>query len=290
MNQQHVPFMSRLYNNPWVVGSAVALFVFAALLVRGCSGDGTPIVKQQKIPTRGEHVVSRGEFLNYIADNYRVHRATMLLANEEYLKAEYDRICGDKPSAYRNNPRRRGLFCNDQYRRPYGNTLVPGMRLLIPIASAPLQIQEVVAKSTGQEVALVIDETGSMGNDIATVSNFYSAALYDQEKELIGIWLYSDGQIRKVDPAGFVEDYNPGGQRENTYGALKAAADVNPDTIVLVTDEPGDDWPWLWRWGRPLFLPKVVATCLPDQGSFLCEDSLKRLAAKTGGEYVAYRP
>ncbi len=266
---------------------SLVVLLFLAAPLAGCRKTQASGSTAANIPTQGTYKVKRGDILNFVADSHKVHRATMLLANEAYLATEYESICSGLSAKKRDNPRRQGLFCNDRYRKPYGNTLVPGMVLRIPLVQAPAQITDVVKKSTGQKVALVIDESGSMGNDIGTVTSFYSAALYDQKKELIGIWLYSDGRVRKIDPQGFVNEYRPGGTVENTHQALKSAAADKPDTIILVTDEPGDDWNWP-GWFGGMGLPPVVATCLPDRGGYACRDNLSKLASKTGGEYVAY--
>ncbi len=270
------------------VGGVAFVLVLLVLLFNWLKAPSPSVGSGEKrLAIQGTHEVRRGEYLNLIADRYTVQRATMLYVNESYLQTQYDRICGDLSRKYRDNPRRSGTFCNDRFRKPYGNTLVPGMFLNIPMAEAPPQINAVVTKVVGKRVALVIDESGSMDNDRATVASFYSAALQDQGKELIGIWLYADGEVRKIDPEGFV-NISPHGAVENTFEALKKADEDDPDSIILITDEPGDDWPMGWSWGRPMFLPPVVATCLPDGGRYACEDNLQRLAGKTSGQYVPY--
>lgn len=235
---------------------------------------------------KGEHVVKRGQYLQWIASRYDVGWEAMLLANEDFLRERYGEVCNRLSQKFRNRQRDRGTrkgglyYCNDQFNRPYGNTLRPGWRLAVPAATAPAQIDDVVADMKGNRIALVIDDTGSMSDDLEKVGEFYLAALRKYKKQLVGVWLYADGQVRKYEAGGvrfFAE-----GQLENTFGALSEAAREKPDIIVLVTDEQGDDW----RWPLVGRLPPVVAHCLRDRQENLCQDNLQRLAKQTQGRYV----
>lgn len=274
--------------------SAGVVFIATNPEIVGCSENGklnrqrgvypTPssdaaVGKSCSVPEK-THIVQEGEFLISIAEKYSVNWEAMLYANETFLQKMYEEICVRYSEKYRNNPGRRGLFCNDRFRRPYGNTLLPGWKLTVPAQSAPQNIEQVVSKIEGDRVALVIDDTGSMTNDRQRVSQFYMAALRQYNKQLAGVWLFTDGHVRRYQHGEVI--FLTSGQFENTYHALTEAAKIQPDAIVLVTDEPGDDWDWL----KVPNLPPVVAHCLKDEGYYPCETNLKRLAQATKGQYV----
>jgi hypothetical protein len=278
-----------------------ALFVFGVgiLAGRGCGGApdagqvaSTVVTEQQIRPTVTQvttHSVRRGEFLKSIALQHGVWWEEILLANERFLRAKYDEVCADFKR--RNVPGRKGLFCNDRYNRPYGNTLLPGWTINVPLMDAPEPINAAVVR-TGERVAIVIDDTGSMQEDRSIVAQLYLAALRQHGRTLVGVWMYADGEVREYD-AGSVrtwtreqlqQELQTAGNVENTYGALRMAKRANPDSIILITDEPGDDWPSTIQFDVP-----VVATCLPDRGNYTCEGTLQDLARNSGGQYVAYR-
>jgi len=227
----------------------------------------------------GSYQIRRGDNLMDLAKGMSIDWEQILLSNEEMLKAKYEIIChGAKPAP------QRGMYCNDGYNRPYSNTLQVGWRIKIPSQDVPNQIKTAVQNMRGNSIALVIDDTGSMGNDRREVGAFYTAAISQYGKKLAGIWLFSNGEVRKY-AAGGVQFFNHG-RYENTYGALKEASLTRPDAIVLVTDEHGDDWP---AGGvQKGELPKVIAHCLPERGMFKCEPSLHALATVTGGTYVRH--
>ncbi len=257
----------------------------ALLTLTACSGteDTEPVVE---VPApQAVHIVQSGDFLQKIAKDYGYEYVSwedILLTNEAYLQGQYQATCGRKADSYRNDPARSGTYCNDLYNRPYGNTLQSGWTLTIPAATAPAEVREAITAiaAPGDKVALVIDDTGSMDDDTKTVARFYSAALQEHGNDIVGVWLYADGNVRRY-RAGSVE-YRRTGDLENTYGALLEAADESPDVIVLVTDEPGDDW----NWSEADDLPKVIAHCIEDVGRSLCGPNLRRLATLTGGQYV----
>lgn len=228
------------------------------------------------------HRVRRGEVLTTIATHYKIDIASMMLANETYLRDKYTDVCGELSKSFRTRKRDRGtrggglFYCNDRLRRPYGNTLQPGWMLVVPADTAPTSVKDAIAKITGNRIAIVIDDTGSMNDDREKVSQFYLAALRQYGKRLTHVWLYSDGRVRRYE-GGNVSFLTSGG-RENTYGALRAAAAEKPDAIVLVTDEQGDDWDW----AGVKSLPPVIAHCL----SWECEVNLQRLKQETRGQYL----
>jgi hypothetical protein len=243
--------------------------------------DAVEITVSELETVKVDHVVRKGDCLRLIADKHGVSWEQVLLANEAFLRRKYDETCASLPSKYRNSRKRKGLFCNDRYRKPYANTLLPGWTLSIPKGKAPAAINEAVLKA-GDRIALVIDDTGSMRDDTQRVSQLYLAAMRDNRKKIAGVFLYADGAVRRY-KAGSVQ-FLKSGDRENTYGALCEAAKLSPDAIVLVTDEPGDDWQWPAKG-----LPPVIAHCIPDRNAAGCESNLQRLARDTGGSYVDLR-
>ncbi len=232
------------------------------------------------------HRVRRGENLTEIADRYKIGVESMMLANERYLQGRYKTACDDLSRNFRNRRRDRGtsggglFYCNDRFRRPYGNTLQSGWRLAVPSGISSQSVSEAVSRIRGNRIALVIDDSGSMTNDRERVAQFYLAALRQYGKRLTHVWLYADGKVRRYE-GGNVE-FLTSGTYENTYGALTAAAQEHPDAIVLVTDEPGDDWNWQGATG----LPPVVGHCLADQGRTECAGTLRQLARVTQGQYL----
>jgi hypothetical protein len=267
------------FNSSWML--VLVLTLFTAV---GCGDDERQPINIGERSIQATHVVQRGDFLKNIAPRYQnVGWESILVANEGFLKAMYDQTCSRVPESRRNLPGRSGLFCNDRYNRPYGNTLMPGWKLAIPTADAPQEIVAVVQRTQGQKVALVIDDTGSMANDNRTVALYYDVALRDHGRDIVAVCLYADDEVRCVDEGNV--GFRTVGEVENTWGALQAAADYNPDVIFLITDEEGDDWPRTWLFKS---LPPVVATCLSD-GGFQCEAALQELVAEFGGEYVSAR-
>ncbi len=295
---------------------AVVLIAAVIMLVGPCTSKKTvptpaPVAQQEQpvvapipAPLR-HHTVAKGEFLMEIAPKYGVGWEEILLANEEFLKNSYEAACkghkekeeqklekankksakgrGGLPGKGKKGKRvaaKKSYFCNEKYNRPYGNTLLPGWVITVPAKSAPPMISAIVANIVGKRVALVVDDTGSMNNDIAEVGQFYMAAVREAGKELVGVWLFADGVVRKYDAGGV--RFLTQGNFENTYGALSAAAKESPDVIILVTDEPGDDW----NWKETKKLPPVVGHCLPEDGRYLCERNLTLVAQDTGGRYV----
>jgi hypothetical protein len=245
------------------------------------SAPGTPGTSGNA-PAKGYTVV-RGDYINKIAERNSVNPEAVLLLNESYLKERYAEACAKVPESKRNDRSRKGLFCNETYNRPWGNTLMAGWTIQIPLNTAPKEIQDAVGNISGKNIAIVIDDTGSMSEDRQMAGQLYSAAVRTAGKNLTGIWLYADGKVRKYND-GQVE-YLTTGSLENTFSALKEAANDGPDAIVLITDEPGDDW----KWDEVKDLPPVIGHCIRDGGTYQCEQNLKKLAAETKGEYHAHR-
>ena len=242
-----------------------------------------PITREEsKLACIFRHNIVRGDWINTIAPKYGVSAELVVLANRDFLTVKYDETCASVPAGKRNRPGRKGLFCNDRYRRPYANTLRPSWTLCIPSQNVPMVVEQVVASMPGHKVALVIDDTGSMSDDRKAVATFYAQALERYGRNIVGIFLYADGHVNRVTAVGEAQVQ---GDFENAFEALRTAVEeVGPDLIYLVTDEPGDDWPARLD---NLGFPTIVATCLPNaDGHFECEQPLKRLASATGGKYV----
>lgn len=232
------------------------------------------------------YIVKRGDNLTAIARGLNTSVRDMLVANGPYLLGKYEKTCAKKSTSYRRSPTRRGYFCNDAKvsREPvHANTLMAGWKLHVPVAAASSEITSIVQTSKGRRVALVVDATGSMGGNVQRVADEYRAALVSFGRDIIGVWLFSDGRVWQV-KAEQLAALPTNGEVENTYTALLEAQRSHPDLIVLVTDEPGDDWPS----GAITVTAPVIAHCLPEggDGDYTCEPTLKRLVAVTGGTYV----
>ena len=241
----------------------------------------TTVTAEEALICQTEHVVKPGEFLRYIAAKHNVDAELVILANRAELVKRYDETCGELPEQYRTSTERRGTFCNDNYRRAYANTLRAGWKLCIPASDVPKSIEQVVAGTPGQEAVLVIDDTGSMGDDRTTVAALYHQALTKHGRDVVGIFMYADRKVSRVTNIG---DAQVSGDFENTFEAIQTAVrEAGPDIVYLITDEPGDDWP---EQLENLGFPTVVATCLQDDGVYACEEPLKRLAVATNGIYV----
>ncbi len=240
-----------------------------------------------------EYRVRRGDNLIAIAKAHQVDWQSMLYANEDYLKQKYEEVCGLLSERFRQrtgNPgRAKGgqMYCNDRYNRPYGNTLRPGWRLAIPTSTAPAAVEQIVSNIKGERIALVIDDTGSMGDKRQETALFYLAALRKFDKKIAGLYLFAGHEVRKYEAGGvktltdIQKMMETRGSRENTHQALREAATERPDTIILVSDEPGDDW----SWDEVSKLPPVIAHCLPSLAGD-CRPNLQRLARVTRGQYV----
>ncbi len=289
-------FVSRFTNHP--VGALLTLmliFVAIALGARrfGCAPQSEPFTELTPAqPTSDErvHVVKRGEYIVAIAKQYGppVGYEEMIARNEAWLRARYEHVYVKYSQRYRKGAGRRGHFCNDRLNRPYANTLLPGDELVIPSPTAPHAIDNIVAQEVGASAVLVIDDTGSMNNDRSIVAAWYATAMHSQGKAVKAVVLYSDGDVRTYSADQALESRRTSGQYENTRAALETAAKLKPETIVLVTDEPGDDWNEL----PELTSPKVVAHCLPDEvdGRYYCEETLQRLARSTNGLRGQHQP
>lgn len=235
-----------------------------------------------------EYVVQHGDSLWTIGLDQRVDYLQIAMTNRAYLVAKYEERCTQLLARYRDR-HKRGWYCNDRRADTWANSLKPGDILQIPEAlpaEAPPEIKEMIeiVQNAPEPIALVIDDTGSMSDDRQIVMAWYLAIAHDKGKEVVGVWLYADGKVEYVNPRGTVTLSTTGGV-ENTHGALREAAisRPRPASILLVTDEQGDDWDWT----RVNALPPVFGHCLPvNAWDYQCEQNLQGLARKTGGGYI----
>ncbi|HJN84953.1 MAG TPA: LysM domain-containing protein [Patescibacteria group bacterium] len=242
-------------------------------------GDTAIVVIEEAISQTKTHVVEYGDSLWSIAQDYDdVSFLDLEFQNETQLKALYESRCTQLKDRYRvrSNGKR---YCNDRYKDAWANSLKPGDRIVVPMPSAPEVIHQII-KDAKPPIAFVIDDTGSMSNDRQVVTQWYLSASTQEDKEVVGVFLYADNGVRRYTPEG--TEFLTVGVLENTFGALSEAGKTSAETIVLVTDEPGNDW----NWSSVVDLPEVVAHCLPDYGRYTCEDNLERLVDITGGQYV----
>lgn len=235
-----------------------------------------------------EHTVQAGEYIISIATQYGVPWESVVLANENKLLANTQTYCASKSDSYTHNRGRRGHFCNflafDKNGKPlvHANTLMPGDVLKIPSNTAPEQIQETVNAISGERVVVVIDETGSMAgddgvDDRSRVSAWYLQAIKNADKKIVKVIMFAEGSLRELDASAM--EFHARGGYENTRHALEHATNkYKPDAIVLVTDEPGDDWA---NW-QSLHLPPVIAHSL----SRVSDQMMRELASFTHGQFL----
>lgn len=240
-------------------------------------------------------VIQQGDYLAKIARQPGLNMPLddLVEINEDVLApvATYEGKCGELSVSYRKNPRRNGHFCNDGLESPWANTLVAGEVVYVPAgfgsagssAISPDIAREVnrsVSQIQGEKIVLVVDDTGSTEDDRVAISNLYQQLL--GSGRVIRVVTYADGDVRDFRP-GNVQYQHTGGT-ENTRAALLHAKTFGADHIVLISDEPGDDWG-----GRitAMGLPPVTAHCLRSDYGHECEVTLNDLAKATGGEYIA---
>lgn len=270
--------------------AAVAAFALFASCGSNEIADDDDVATIETAPEpapSSEYVVQHGDSLWTIGLRESVDYLQIAATNRAYLIAKYDERCAQLLARYRGR-HKRGWYCNDRRADTWANSLKPGDVLQIPEpmpAEAPPEIKEMIeiVQNAREPIALVIDDTGSMSNDRQIVMDWYLAIALDKGKEVTGVWLYSNGNVEYVNPRGTVTLSTTGGI-ENTYGALREAAGSRPRpaSILLVTDEQGDDWDW----SRVNALPPVFGHCLPDGGYTGCEENLRRVARETGGGYI----
>jgi len=284
----------------FIIWAVIVVIAVTMMQIWGCGDDqsqgansSTPAFKV----TGTKYVVQRGDYIDKIAAKLNVSPSEMVLVNRAMLQQKFDETCGKFSVSYTNNSRRDGLFCNERFKDPFKNTLRAGWALDIPEsqpqAPASAQVQTAVETHTkrGDKVSIVIDATGSMSEDREIAAQLYMAALRKHGRNIQSVYLYRDGKVWSLsspDATTIREEVGNTGGEENTYEALLKATKDGSDAIILITDEPGDDWPWD-RNQRLAHVQPVIATCLSDYGQYGCETNLRRIATETGGQYVAYK-
>lgn len=278
-----------------VIGALYVMILAILSMNAGCgndtAGDGVSDTTAQAgagttVPSH-EYTVVRGDSLWLIGPREGVDYLQLAVFNRESLVEKYEERCTQLLDRYRNR-HKRGWYCNDRRRDAWANSLKPGDILRIPEPPPALVTKEVaqiaeVVREAPEPIAIVVDDTGSMSEDRQTTMDWYLAIANAEGKKVEGVYLYADNSVERVTPDGRVE-LRTTGSYENTYGALRQANETHPRSILLITDEEGDDWDWA-RVGE---LPPVYGHCLKDayDNRYLCEDTLERLAKATGGRHI----
>ncbi len=145
-----------------------------------------------------------------------------------------------------------------------------------PVAQVPAAPVQVADPLVG-EVVIVVDDTSSMDDTRPRLYAWYLAEIKEREGKVLDVVLYGGAGIRHFTPESV--EFLGVGDLENTRAALESAAMGNTDvkSIVLISDEPGDDW-GDWK----LNLPPVVAHSLDPSA----DKALEYLAKITGGRFV----
>ncbi len=246
------------------------------------TGDNDIIVDSADTVTEEiVHTVVQGDsIIGTIAPAYGVQWQAIALVNEQQLANVNAERCGKLSKRYTQNARRRGHYCKslmvDGRQMMDLNSLQPGDTLRIPLTTHPV-VDEVIASIPGSSIAIVIDDTGSMMNDRAQVSAWYMRSAQELGKSLTTVILYADGHVREFSNTGGVT-FTTTGNMENTRHALEVAASSNPSAIVLVSDEPGDDWNEF----EGLNLPPVYAHSLDG----ISHENLRHVAELSGGAFM----
>lgn len=261
-------------------------------IVAGLFGGMMLLRKQAVVPAAteapsAEYKVKKGEFLIKIAKRAGVPWQAVMLINEQDLLARADERCSKLSEKYvegktRRGKTRRGYYCNEalKYRGKqiaFANSLKPGDTLRLPSAPTPTTISDAVQHIAGKNVVIVIDDSGSMGDTREQVGAWYAKEIEDAGKDITKVVLYADGQVRTYESGGGIE-FLTTGNFENTRNALTVAKGLNPDAIVLISDEPGDDW---GNWDLTGF-PPIVAHSLDAAA----DENLRRAANLTRGQFL----
>ncbi|MFA4845868.1 MAG: LysM peptidoglycan-binding domain-containing protein [Patescibacteria group bacterium] len=278
------------WNNMSNRGRIVA-FAVLTLLLALCilpflgSGEGDNDIVVDGKDTKNQQVTytvqSGDSIIGKIAPKFQVPWEAIAVVNEAHLAQVNDVRCNELSDRYTQSWRRQGHYCNERVvvgGKPMVNlnSLQPGDELVIPLTSHPV-VDQVVTNIPGRSIAIVIDDTGSMGNDLIQVSAWYMRASGQFGKKITAVVLYADGHVRQFTNTGEVT-FTTSGVLENTRNALETAAQSNPDAIVLVSDEPGDDW----KDFHGLTLPPVYAHSLDG----ISHENLRRVATMTGGRFM----
>lgn len=229
-----------------------------------------------------EYEVQPGDsIISTIAPKHNVPWEAIAVVNESELARVNAERCAQLSKGYTNSRSRKGHYCNQTVvvsGKPMVdlNSLQPGDKLRIPLTRHPV-VDQVIAAIPGRSIAIVIDDTGSMSNDRAQVSAWYMRASHEIGKDILTVVLFADGNVRQFKSTGEVT-FAVTGNFENTRNGLEIAAAAKPDAIVLVSDEPGDDWNGF----KDLTFPPVYAHSLDGSS----HENLRRVASATGGQFM----
>lgn len=253
------------------------------------------------------HTVVRGDTLIGLGEQYGIPWEYIFTLNETLLAEKYPVTC----KGFKKPGDKKYYFCNDSLIKQPAHTLKPGWVLelpqkvvtptpppapelqvasLIAVSSTPSEttIQEVVEQVKTKKVAIVIDDTGSIENNRELIGRFYVQEIEKYQKgNVLGVYLYADEGVRKCSPNDNIR-FETNGMYENTYDALLTASQEKPDAIILITDEPGDDW----NWNAVKQLPPIYAHCITDEEDYnSCEKNLRLLSNTVpGSQYIPINP
>tara|TARA_Y100000310_G_scaffold342466_1_gene445874 strand:+ start:3066 stop:3977 length:912 start_codon:yes stop_codon:yes gene_type:complete len=298
MNFENFRRNVRQNSGRWMMGVTFLLAIVLTLLLY--SDDLSELSEIPTFTKAGvefeDYVVRRGDFLWKIADAHDVPRLTLLTINEGHLRNLYEDRCTLLRERYRKR-RTGGHYCNEKYSEyVHANSLKPGDVVRIPHFAPSTEIAQAIIDVPGQKLSVVIDATGSMNNDIdrKEVAIAYQQAIENAGREVISVWFYAFDDMENrpiiwtIKPDGSTDLFagvRSQGSFEAVYRALRKAYERdNPDAIVLIGDEAGDDL--AGHWGQMAKLPPVLAHCIKDQNvPRSCTKTFKRIASETGGTF-----
>lgn len=245
-----------------------------------------------------KHTVKKGEFLNAIADRYGVEREALILANAKMLINEYEDAC---ERAHKKVRKSKSLFCNENYKRSWSNTLLPGWKIKIPVVTntstemtTAFGTEKVAAITTAvsglggnDSLSVLLDVSGSMGSKRQMVAQYVMDTLKASGKKFAGLYVYS-AEVRSINNAidepslreALTASYSPSvvgdTSVENTHKALKYVfADKKATHVLVISDEVGNDW----NWSTVKDMKNIIAVCVSNtQGQEPCNDSFKKLS------------
>ena len=243
------------------------------------------------------HVVKKGEIINTIADRYRVAREGVILTNANLLIKKYQETC---PATEKKN--KKGLFCNDSYKRAWANTLLPGWVLQIETtdhsASALGQVNTKAIDAAmadlpkNTKLAIVLDVSESMSDKMNRAAQYVMSTRKQSGGQLFAMYVYHESVARIEDVPSdeklmlsITTNSNKLHGRsdvENTKQALKKAFADGAEHVLVISDEEGDDW---GNWSEVKTMRPVTAVCMARM-SHTCFESFKKLADMTKGKYV----
>ncbi len=174
----------------------------------------TPVVNiktQVTLATAKKHTVKKDEFLNAIADRYGVEREALILANAKMLIGEYEDAC---ERAHKKVHKSKSLFCNENYKRSWSNTLLPGWKIKIPVAhntssdmttvfgaEKVAAIKSAVAGlAENDSLSVALDVSGSMDSKRQMVAQYVMDTLKASGKKFAGLYVYSS-EVRSINNA-----------------------------------------------------------------------------------------